>query len=125
MFKIEYYKKPFLVLLKRKEDHEVEQVVSSQAVCVLIGSSLSISVVNRLQFLEWIGAPILLLILVSSCSVKVKDCVGGREFIFSLKSYLKASCFVGIKIMYNKKLLKNMYLKKDLLKCFQYFSYNS
>lgn len=85
---------------------------------------MSISVANKLQFLEWIGAPILLLILFSSSSVKVKDCVGGREFVFSLKSYLKTSCFICINIMYNKKLLKNMYLKLDLLKLFQYFGHN-
>lgn len=54
----------------------------------------------------------------------MKDCVGGREFVFSLKSYLKASCFVGINIMYNKKLLQNLYLKIDLLKLFQNFGHN-
>lgn len=37
----------------------------------------------------------------------MKDCVGGEEFVFSLDSYLKASCFVGDNIRYDKKFLKN------------------
>lgn len=33
--------------------------------------------------------------------------MGGEEFVFSLESYLKTSCFVCDNTMYDKKFLKN------------------
>lgn len=44
----------------------------------------------------------------------MKGYVGGEEFVFSLECYLKASCFVGNNVMYDKKFLKCV-LKINLL----------
>lgn len=52
--------------LKNKEDSEAGQLVSSQEVPCQY----------QLQFLEWIGAPILLLILFSSCQCKSERLCG-------------------------------------------------
>lgn len=88
--------------LTSKEDNEAEQLVSSQEVHVNI-SSKQVAVSRVIESL-------LLLILVSSWQCKSERLCGWeRIWFFSLKSYLKASCFVGINIMYYKKLLKNLY----------------
>lgn len=87
--------------------------MSSHEVCVCISRRKSCS------FVEWVRLPFLLLILVTSCHVKMKDCLGGEEFGF-LESCLNASCFVGVNFMYDKFLQKGV-LKIDLLKCSNIF----
>lgn len=69
----------------KNKDNEAEQLVSSQAACVLIGSACQYQLKTGCSFIEWIGAPILLLILVSSCQCKSERLCGWERICFFFK----------------------------------------